>query len=42
MVIPDVIVTRIGNGTHTKFRVMLNPEVMPRLRQATGTAIAAK
>ncbi|MDN8614778.1 RNA polymerase factor sigma-54 [Variovorax ginsengisoli] len=32
VVIPDVIVTRIGNGTHTKFRVMLNPEVMPRLR----------
>jgi RNA polymerase sigma-54 factor len=32
VVIPDVIVTRIGNGTNTKFRVMLNPEVMPRLR----------
>ena len=32
VVVPDVIVTRIGNGTNTKFRVMLNPEVMPRLR----------
>lgn len=34
VVVPDVIVTRIGNGTSTniKFRVMLNPEVMPRLR----------
>jgi RNA polymerase sigma-54 factor len=32
VVIPDVIVTRIGNGTNIKFRVILNPEVMPRLR----------
>ncbi|VTU40852.1 RNA polymerase sigma-54 factor 2 [Variovorax sp. PBS-H4] len=32
IVIPDVIVTRIGHGTSAKFRVMLNPEVMPRLR----------
>jgi RNA polymerase sigma-54 factor len=32
VVIPDVIVSRVGNGTNTKFRVMLNPEVMPRLR----------
>jgi RNA polymerase sigma-54 factor len=32
VVVPDVIVTRVGNGTNTKFRVMLNPEVMPRLR----------
>jgi RNA polymerase sigma-54 factor len=32
VVIPDVIVTRIGHGTHARFRVMLNPEVMPRLR----------
>ncbi|MDM0019748.1 RNA polymerase factor sigma-54 [Variovorax saccharolyticus] len=32
VVIPDVIVTRIGNGSNIKFRVMLNPEVMPRLR----------
>lgn len=34
VVVPDVIVTRIANGTSTniKFRVMLNPEVMPRLR----------
>lgn len=32
IVIPDVIVTKIGRGTNAKFRVMLNPEVMPRLR----------
>ena len=32
IVIPDVIVTKVGRGTNVKFRVMLNPEVMPRLR----------
>lgn len=32
IVVPDVIVTRIGHGTSVRFRVMLNPEVMPRLR----------
>ena len=32
IVVPDVIVTRIGLGTSARFRVMLNPEVMPRLR----------
>ncbi|RZI97124.1 MAG: RNA polymerase sigma-54 factor [Variovorax sp.] len=32
IVVPDVIVTRIGRGTNIKFRVMLNPDVMPRLR----------
>jgi len=32
IVIPDVIVTKTGRGTNVKFRVMLNPEVMPRLR----------
>ncbi|SCK61519.1 RNA polymerase, sigma 54 subunit, RpoN/SigL [Variovorax sp. HW608] len=32
VVVPDVIVTRAGNGSNAKFRVMLNPEVMPRLR----------
>jgi RNA polymerase sigma-54 factor len=32
IVVPDVIVTRTGQGTNVKFRVMLNPEVMPRLR----------
>ena len=32
MVVPDVIVTRIGSGTHVKFRVQLNPDVMPRLK----------
>jgi len=32
VVVPDVIVSRIGQGSNVKFRVMLNPEVMPRLR----------
>ena len=32
VVVPDVIVTRTGRGATLKFRVMLNPDVMPRLR----------
>ncbi|MGR4868869.1 RNA polymerase factor sigma-54 [Variovorax sp. LARHSF232] len=32
VVVPDVIVTRLGSGTNVKFRVQLNPDVMPRLR----------
>ncbi len=32
IVVPDVIVTRTGRGASLKFRVMLNPDVMPRLR----------
>jgi len=32
VIVPDVIVTRTGSGTHVKFRVQLNPDVMPRLR----------
>jgi RNA polymerase sigma-54 factor len=32
VVVPDVIVTRTGRGTNIKFRVQLNPDVMPRLR----------
>jgi RNA polymerase sigma-54 factor len=32
IVVPDVLVTRIGRGGQPKFRVMLNPDVMPRLR----------
>jgi len=32
VVIPDVIVTRVGNGTQARLRVQLNPDVMPRLR----------
>jgi RNA polymerase sigma-54 factor len=31
-VVPDVIVTRLGHGNSAKFRVALNPDVMPRLR----------
>jgi RNA polymerase sigma-54 factor len=31
-VVPDVLVTRIGNGAQSRFRVQLNPDVMPRLR----------
>jgi len=32
IVIPDVLVTRIGRGGQIRFRVQLNPDVMPRLR----------
>ena len=32
VVVPDVIVTQIGRGASPKFRVQLNPDVMPRLR----------
>ena len=32
IVVPDVIVTRVGQGTQQKFVARLNPDVMPRLR----------
>jgi RNA polymerase sigma-54 factor len=32
IVIPDVLVTRTGRGGQMRFRVQLNPDVMPRLR----------
>jgi RNA polymerase sigma-54 factor len=32
IVIPDVLVVKVGNGALTKFQVRLNAEVMPRLR----------
>ncbi|RDI28572.1 RNA polymerase RpoN-/SigL-like sigma 54 subunit [Pseudacidovorax intermedius] len=32
VIVPDVIVTRSGRGGNIKFRVQLNPDVMPRLR----------
>jgi RNA polymerase sigma-54 factor len=32
VVVPDVIVGKTGSGTQTRFRVQLNPDVMPRLR----------
>ncbi|OOG54885.1 RNA polymerase factor sigma-54 [Polaromonas sp. C04] len=32
IVVPDVIVTNVGRGGQPKFRVQLNPDVMPRLR----------
>ena len=32
MVIPDVIVTRVARSATPRFRVQLNPDVMPRLR----------
>ncbi|MBY4598806.1 RNA polymerase factor sigma-54 [Ottowia caeni] len=31
-ILPDVIVTSIGQGAQQRFRVQLNPDVMPRLR----------
>jgi RNA polymerase sigma-54 factor len=32
VVVPDVLVTRTGRGAQMRFRVQLNPDVMPRLR----------
>jgi RNA polymerase sigma-54 factor len=32
IIIPDVIVTSVGRGAAPKFRVQLNPDVMPKLR----------
>jgi RNA polymerase sigma-54 factor len=32
VVVPDVLVSKIGNGSQVRFRVVLNQEVMPRLR----------
>ncbi|WP_210543695.1 RNA polymerase factor sigma-54 [Rhodoferax sp. PAMC 29310] len=32
IVVPDVIVTQVGNGSQAQFRVRLNADVMPRLR----------
>jgi RNA polymerase sigma-54 factor len=32
IVVPDVLVTKTGRGANMKFRVQLNPDVMPRLR----------
>jgi RNA polymerase sigma-54 factor len=32
IVVPDVLVTKAGRGAQARFRVQLNPDVMPRLR----------
>jgi RNA polymerase sigma-54 factor len=32
IVVPDVLVTKVARGGQVKFRVQLNPDVMPRLR----------
>jgi RNA polymerase sigma-54 factor len=32
IVVPDVLVTKAGRGSQARFRVQLNPDVMPRLR----------
>ena len=32
VVVPDVLVIKVGSGPQTKFRVQLNQDVMPRLR----------
>ena len=32
IIVPDVIVTPVGRGASGKFRVQLNPDVMPKLR----------
>jgi len=42
VVIPDVLVTRTGRGSPARFRVQLNPDVMPRLRVHDAYAGALK
>ena len=32
VIIPDVLVVQVGKGANVRFRVQINPEVMPRLR----------
>jgi RNA polymerase sigma-54 factor len=32
IIVPDIIVTAAGRGAHTKFKAVLNPTVMPRLK----------
>ncbi|MDE2617042.1 MAG: RNA polymerase factor sigma-54, partial [Burkholderiales bacterium] len=32
IIVPDVLVVRSGSGAQTRFRVQLNPDIMPRLR----------
>lgn len=32
IIVPDIIVTAAGRGAHTKFKAVLNPSVMPRLK----------
>jgi RNA polymerase sigma-54 factor len=32
IIVPDVLVLRSGSGAQTRFRVQLNPDVMPKLR----------
>ena len=32
VIVPDVLVTPVGRGAQVKFRVQLNPDVMPRLK----------
>ena len=32
IIVPDVLVTQVGRGARVNFRVMLNPDVLPRLR----------
>src|SRR6185436_16834324 len=32
VVVPDVLVTKIGRGAQVRFRVQLNPDVVPRLK----------
>ncbi len=34
VVVPDVLVTKISNGAQARFRVVLNPEVMPKAARA--------
>jgi RNA polymerase sigma-54 factor len=42
IVIPDVLVTKVGRASQFRFRVQLNPDVMPRLRVHDVYASALK
>ncbi|MBK0391554.1 RNA polymerase factor sigma-54 [Ramlibacter algicola] len=42
IVVPDVLVTKVGRASQFRFRVQLNPDVMPRLRVHDVYASALK
>ncbi|HEY1228810.1 MAG TPA: RNA polymerase factor sigma-54, partial [Ramlibacter sp.] len=42
IVVPDVLVSKVGRGNQFRFRVQLNPDVMPRLRVHDVYASALK
>ena len=42
IIVPDVVVSKSGSGAQTRFRVQLNPDVIPRLRVHDAYAAALK